>query len=80
MKVYLLNQTQESCGYLDTTIGVFTDKAKAEEVCKDLNDNFFVKDEHYYTVKEMTVNENYWISGIYLDLLTKIPKTRKEVK
>lgn len=77
MIVYLLTQTQESYGYKETTIGVFTDKEKAEEVCKDLNDNYFVEDEHYYTVKEMTVNENYWVSGVYLDLLTKISKTRK---
>lgn len=77
MIVYLLTQTQESCGYQHTTIGVFTDKAKAEEICKDLNDNYFVKDEHYYRVEKMTVNENYWVSGKYLGLLTKISKTKK---
>lgn len=76
MKIYLLKQTQTSEDFNEKTIGVFTSKKVADEVCEDLNAEYFIEDEHFYEVEEMNLNDSYWTSGEYLDLLFKIPKTK----
>lgn len=49
--IYLLKQYQEWTEHLNTTIQVYLEKWKAEAMRDALNEEYYVEDEHYYTVE-----------------------------
>ncbi|MDR3182916.1 MAG: hypothetical protein LBT89_08380 [Planctomycetaceae bacterium] len=51
--VWLLNQTQPSCGYYDKTIGVFANEVEAIAAKKSLNREYRDGKHHYYTIEAM---------------------------